>query len=975
MATTTLDPIAQLLQATLDPHQNKQAEQQILQAERSPNFSLLLLQIVASDHYPYTTRLASALCFKNLIKRNWTDEDGNHKLPSSEVTAIKQELIGLMTITPPGIQSQLGDAISVIADSDFWQRWESLVDDLVSRLTPDNAAVNNGVLQVAHSIFKRWKPLFRSDDLFTEVNFVLSKFGAPFLTLFENTDGLVERNKDNKEALQQLFVTLNLIIKLFNDMSCQDLPPIFEENLHTIMALLHKYLIYDNPLLHSSNDNESSSLEFVKAGICEVLILYVQKYEDAFGPLVEGFITSVWNLLTTVGPQTKYDILVSKALQFLSAVAHVTSHARHFDNRGVLGEVVERVVLPNVSLRESDMELFEDEPIEFIRRDLEGSDNDTRRRAATDFLRALLEQFEKLVTEVVYPYINHYLSDYSNDPKGNWKSKDTAVYLFSSIAAKGVSTASGGVKDINPLVDVVDFFQRNVANDLVADTGIEAILKVDSMKYLYTFRSRIDKHQWQQALPLVAKHLNSPEYVVHTYAAITIERVLHLQIFNQSDVLALSKDLLNHLFLLIEKEEAPEKIQENEFLMKCLMRVLIVIREGVVPNTDSILLHLTKITDIISKNPSNPRFYYYHFEAIGALIRFAAPSQPDKLEQALGKPFASAVEEGIQEFMPYIFQLFAALLEANPSASLPDYYKSLIPSILMPILWESKGNVPALVGLITSIIPRGASEMSRNGQIEPVLGVFQKLVSTKANEGYGFDILESVISHFPVYVIPMLPRVHLQLTRITSEALQPYFVHMFNIMLLRLQNSKTETFSQRFVRFYHFMSARGEKGLGTDFVINIAEQIQSGIFTSLYTSIILPDTQKLSKPFDRKTAVISLTKTITESSAFAEKYKKGWAFTADALLALLENPPVAAILDDAIGDPDIDDMSFGVGFTQLHTCKRPPKDPWPEVKDIKLWVGRQLTQADARTSGTINTFIRERLSPESRQKMLFLDPR
>ena len=59
--------------------------------------------------------------------------------------------------------------------------------DLVSRLTPDNPATNNGVLQVAHSIFKRWRPLYRSDQLFTEINHVLSKFGAPFLSLLEVT--------------------------------------------------------------------------------------------------------------------------------------------------------------------------------------------------------------------------------------------------------------------------------------------------------------------------------------------------------------------------------------------------------------------------------------------------------------------------------------------------------------------------------------------------------------------------------------------------------------------------------------------------------------------------------------------------------------------------------------------------------------------------------------------------------------------
>jgi hypothetical protein len=129
--------------------------------------------------------LAAALFFKNFIRRSWTDEDGNYKLPQDEVTAIKREVIGLMISVPATIQTQLGEAISVIADSDFWERWDTLVDDLVSRFTPDNPKVNNGVLQVAHSIFRRWRPLFRTDDLFTEINHVLSKFCEPYLALLQ----------------------------------------------------------------------------------------------------------------------------------------------------------------------------------------------------------------------------------------------------------------------------------------------------------------------------------------------------------------------------------------------------------------------------------------------------------------------------------------------------------------------------------------------------------------------------------------------------------------------------------------------------------------------------------------------------------------------------------------------------------------------------------------------------------------------
>jgi len=586
----------------------------------------------------------------------------------------------------------------------------------------------------------------------------------------QSTDSQIEANKDNKNVLKQYVEVMNLLVKLFYDLSSQDLPPIFEENLAEVTSLLHKYLTYENPLLATDDDSESGPLEFVKAGICEVMTLYMQKYEDAFGELCKPFITSTWNLLTTIGPETKFDILVSKALHFLTAVASIDNHAQNFNNNDILGQVVEKVILPNVSLRESDIEQFEDEPIEYIRRDLEGSDADTRRRAATDFLRKLLEKFEGIVTSVVGRYIQHYLESFSKNPTEEWKSKDTAVYLFSSIAAKGSITANQGVKTTNSLVNVVEFFQNNIANDLIADTGVEPILKVDAIKFLYTFRSQLTREQWTAAFPPLVKNLASSNYVVYTYAAIAVERVLFLtndagqHVFGKDEVSPFAKDLLEHLFQLIEKDSAPEKIQENEFLMRCVMRVLIVIRDGVLPIVDDILKHLITITGIIAQNPSNPRFYYYHFEAMGALVRYSAPSMPEKLEELLYPPFAGVLSNDVQgktclisrtliltnstpEFMPYVFQLFAALLEARPHGPLSDFYKALITPVLSPALWESRGNVPALARLLSSIIPRAAADIVAQNQVEPILGIFQKLMAGKTRtELYGFDVLEAVIT-------------------------------------------------------------------------------------------------------------------------------------------------------------------------------------------------------------------------------------
>lgn len=48
-------------------------------------------------------------------------------------------------------------------------------------------------------------------------------------------------------------------------------------------------------------------------------------------------------------------------------------HKALFENVDTLKAICCDVVLPNMTLRASDEELFEDDPIEYIRRDLEGS--------------------------------------------------------------------------------------------------------------------------------------------------------------------------------------------------------------------------------------------------------------------------------------------------------------------------------------------------------------------------------------------------------------------------------------------------------------------------------------------------------------------------------------------------------------------------------------------------------------------------
>ncbi|KLO79923.1 putative importin-alpha export receptor [Fusarium fujikuroi] len=945
--------IAQLLDATLDPTEHRKAETALKHEATKPQYSLSLLNIVNSGTLPPKTRLAAALAFKNFIRTNYVDEEGNYKLPQNEVQVIKERLIGLMISSPPNIQAQLGDAISVIADSDFWRRWDTLTQELVSRFSATDPKVNVGVLEVAHSIFARWRPLFRTDELYMEINHVIETFGQAFVQLLVTTDKKIAENNDKKEVLHGWFEALDLQIKILHDMSCHDLPPIFEENLGSISELLHKYLTYSNPLLETDDDTETSIVDTVKADICEILELFTVKYDEDFSKYCQPFIEKAWNLLSSTGPETKYDLIVSKALHFLTAIASSTQHSGIFNSEDVLTQIVEKVILPNVALRESDIELFEDEPIEFIRRDLEGSDTDSRRRSATDFLRKLQERFEAPVTTVVSKYITHYLSQGSSD----WKSKDTAIYLFLSIAAKGAVTAAQGVKTVNPLVNVVEFFEQHIAQDLVSTQGIEPISKVDAIKYLYTFRSQLSKEQWKVALGPLIQNLNSDNYVVYSYAAIAVERVLFLTddlgnpMFPRADIEPFAKDLLGHLFKLIEKESSPAKLQENEFLMRCVMRILIVIKDGAIPLLDNVLTHLILITNVMKQNPSNPRFYYYHFEAIGALVRYCAPSNAALFNEKLWGPFHQILAEDVTEFMQYVFQILAQLLESSPSETISENYKALLGPLLNPTLWETRGNVPACTRLLSAVIPRASQAIQAEGQIAPVLGIFQKLLSGKKSEVLAFDILDSIVKSFE------------------PAALNDYFGTILRLLYTKLQGTPAESLKLRFVRFYHLVSARLEAGYGADYFIQQSNSVEDGVFTKVYPVFVLGETEKLARPVDRKVAVVSLTKTLCDSSSFARQFAKGWANSCRKLLSLLVNPPTVAAGagDEVVAEADVDDIGFGMSFTALNTCRVLAKDDFPEVLDVTKWVKEYMASANQRHGGAIERFVGERLSPEEQE--------
>ncbi|CAE8697547.1 unnamed protein product, partial [Polarella glacialis] len=85
----------------------------------------------------------------------------------------------------------------------------------------------------------------------------------------------------------------------------------------------------------------------------------------------------------------KNDQLVAKGIHFLSSSAATHWPQSPFEDPAVLSGICEKVVFPNILLRDSDVELFEDNCSEYVRRDMEGADQETRRRSSMDLVKAM----------------------------------------------------------------------------------------------------------------------------------------------------------------------------------------------------------------------------------------------------------------------------------------------------------------------------------------------------------------------------------------------------------------------------------------------------------------------------------------------------------------------------------------------------------------------------------------------------------
>ncbi|CAD6192832.1 unnamed protein product [Caenorhabditis auriculariae] len=831
--------LVEILSRTLEPDNSvrKAAEDQLRQMELVPGFARNLLELINKPDLAGQLRFSAAVKLKNFIKRNW-GEAADVEISSEDQISIRQELLETIFRVPEYL-SVLSNALQLIAQADFPAKWPELITYLAKPLESENLDHIMCSLSTMKQIFRKFRYESKSTELWTELKHCLINVQEPLTSILGKMMGFLEtRDQMDARSRSRWIEVLYCICAVYHSLCSQDIPEYFEDNLkpwmESLLALMGIEL----------NEGSSDDLIKLKTEICEVFTLYAQRYEEEIAPFIPGIIGAVWALIERTGQDTRYDEMVCAAMEFLSIICQRNYHAAHFEGQGVVQAIAENVCVKNLHLREEDIEQFEDEPLEYIKRDLEGTDIGTRRRGAIDLIRALCRRYEAQIMPSLSQIVQTLIVD------GNWRKIDVVYSLVTAMAAKS-ETARSGATEVTALINVVDFYNSQVRNHLSSSANNTPILQADALRFCVTFRNMLPPSTLVEVINAADALLQSNFQIVRDYSAYAVERLLVMQNTETKRPLFTTevvpvRSLLGNLVGAYDKAAAPGFCS---YLIKALLRVITLADDETMRHASALADKLVQLVALATKQAVDAVHTHFLFETLCVLIvktRSAGSNIDSQLLPLIEVVFAQDVED----LIPYALQITGVLLSSCVSRgeSINSYHQFL-PLLLSEKLWARSTNVPAAITVL-EVFLNAASDFVLSQQSQIVFQHYSRLVSSKALDQHGFQLANALLPHINKCV-----------------GVENPMAFLFNTMFRRVQNSKTPKFMKQFVVFLFRFSIT----LSSEELIRSVESIQPGMFNMIMEKVVLVELENCEKMFtfqDKRIIAIGAANIMSEATQY-----------------------------------------------------------------------------------------------------------
>ena len=720
---------------------------------------------------PINLRISACAFLKNYISDYFYDSSNNailnkHKImDENSKTHFKENILPLMLNVENSLLPNIMEMIKIIVQNanGYLIIWPKLMNFIGEILNKHDLSKSKHIYQLITKVIKRYHIESKSEPLFREIINTMKYICQPMtddalkiMNFFNNYN----QSNTNNEVMKECLLTINKIMSIFYSLNYQDFPEFFEDHLKEWITILNDVVLLPNKTSKTNTIDPSLKelVSKVKAKTLKNINLYYSNYYEDVEEYVNQFCSTVWTLMCASKISDSYSKLMKELLDFFKWGFQM----QRIKNLSMeqLNQIIENIILPNLTMTDTERDDYMDNPLEFLKIEFEEYDMSSNKYYSINLLQLIISNYPDVNKQIIAPKINYFLSEYNKDKKKHSYKKIMAINLLFASCIKTFAQRFG-VTELNPnsIFNDIDTLINEIFIKEFQSYDSPIIVQIFSLKFLSTFRLQIkDKNKLGQIILMLIEILNNCSEVTQNACLLCLDLIINMkdldtrkssteEIINNDNIF---NKLISSLLNFISKNT-------NIFAMRCFFRSLKLTQDQKLQSlADSINTSMDAILKLIIQYSQNDEFNYYYFETCALIMKkFEIKNNNNTSDLTLIKKFENTLRNdlntillnNITDLLGYTMQLFAFYLYKTNDNN--EFYQNILTTILTnDNMWDinMKYLYPPSIEFIKVILITNKQFCENKNVINLLFKICQTLLTNKSFN-YVFQLIEYLVNY------------------------------------------------------------------------------------------------------------------------------------------------------------------------------------------------------------------------------------
>ena len=715
-------------------------------------------------------RISASIFLKNYIQDYFYDSSNNailnkHKImDENSKSFFKEKILQLLLNVENNLLPHIIEMVKIIVQNSngYLVIWPNLMTFIGDVLKKHDISKSKYIYQLIAKIIKRYHIESKSHPLFKEIINTMEHICQPMtddalnIIKFFNT---YESNPKNDEVMMQCIQMMNKIMSIFYSLNYQDFPEFFEDHLQEWINILIDTVLLPNKNSNMNNINKNLfdiAIKLKAKTLKNINYYYYNYYEDVEN-YIQQFSSAVWTVMCTCKINDNFSKLMKELLDYFKYGFQM----RRMNNLNIeqLNKIIERIILPNMTMSEKEIEDFLDNPVEFLKVEFEEYDMSSNKYFSINLLQLIISNYPDVNKQIIAPKINKFLEEYNKDKAKNWNKKLVVINLLFASCIKTFAQRFG-VTELNPNSMYTDI--ESLINEIFIkefqNYNSPTIIQTYSLKFLSTFRLQIsDQNKLGQIILMLIEILNNCNEVTQYACLLCLDLIINmkdLKTRKSSTIEIVNNDnifnkLISSLLNFIGKNT-------NIFAMRCFFRAIRLTQDQKLQSlAQSINDSMDAILKLIIKNPQTDEFNYYFFETCALIMKKFVVNNNNNMDLTLVKNFENTLrndlnlilQNNVTDLLGYTFQLFAYYLYLTNDNN--NFYQNILTNILTNNkMWDinMKYLYPPSIEFIKVILITNKQFCENQNVVNLLFKICQTLLENKSFN-FVFQLIEYLVNY------------------------------------------------------------------------------------------------------------------------------------------------------------------------------------------------------------------------------------